>query len=148
MISNRKILMVDDDIDDQLLFAEALNEVLPFVSYEIVGNGVEAFSYLESTLELPSLIFMDLNMPMMNGLQFLAKFRENERYKHIPVIVFTTSCSLIDQEVTKRLGARLYITKPSDFNTFKSRIKEAVAIDFSREEFPLPFYFKNGSYPD
>ena len=143
MISIKKILFVDDDVDDQLLFAEALKELIPVVTYDIANNGVEAFVYLESaaTSDLPSLIFMDLNMPLMNGLQFLEKFQRDERLKHIPLIVFTTSNSPIDLEVTKRLGARLYITKPSDFITFKSRIKEATTIDFSNERFPVPFCF-------
>ena len=141
MKSLKKILLVDDDMDDQLLFTEALKDLSSQVFCKLSNNGMEAFEYLLSSAELPAVIFLDLNMPFMNGLQFLAKLQKEERFKYIPVVIFTTSNSPADHAVTQQMGARLYITKPADFRILKEKIREVLKIDFSKPMLSVPFDF-------
>ena len=115
-----KILIVDDDEDDQLLFVETILTIDPFFLCDSVGNGSEALTYLQNTNTLPSLILLDLNMPLMNGYIFLEKLKKIDDLKHIPVAIFSTSKSLQDKEITRKLGADYFFTKPGDINVLKN----------------------------
>src|SRR4249920_148287 len=90
MISNR-ILLVDDDIDDQEIFISVLKEIQPGVEYVTAKNGLEAMDYLVQAVPPPTLIFMDINMPVMNGLQCLAEIKSIHEFRDIPVVMLTTS---------------------------------------------------------
>src|SRR5215204_2936835 len=88
----KPILLVDDDEEDRMLIQEAFDEIgaPDVVHYE--ANGEDALSYLERSAEaLPNLIVLDLNMPRMNGTQTLRHLKSDERYKHITVIIYSTS---------------------------------------------------------
>jgi len=75
---------------------------------------------------LPRLIFLDLNMPIKNGLQCLKEIRSDEQLKNISVAIYSTSNHQKDIEETFYNGANIYITKPSDFNTLKQVLEKAV----------------------
>src|SRR5687768_6390355 len=90
----KRILMVDDDKHDQELFAEMLNEADSSAILSIAMNGQQALEVLRNAPVLPDLIFLDLNMPIMNGFEFLEHIKSKEQYKafkRIPIIVFTTT---------------------------------------------------------
>ncbi len=129
------ILIVDDDMEDQELLREAIKEVDKSVHCISAKNGEEALDMLHTLLhKLPQLIFLDLNMPRMNGKVFLRRLKQLSIISDIPVIVYTTSKMPIDIEETQRLGARLFITKP---NSFEDIVKIVTDLLSSRTSFGL-----------
>ena len=123
MSLHKKILLVDDDSDDQLFFVDAIKELAPTIECEIANNGLEALDHLEKIPPPPALIFLDLNMPLMNGYECLAQLKKINNYKEIPVIIFTTSNHPVDMERTMSMGAKMFLTKPPDFTVLKEKLQ-------------------------
>lgn len=116
-----KFLIVDDDADDREMFCEALQEVIPDNVCYLAIHGRTAISALvNGEIDIPDLIFLDINMPVMNGWQCLSNLKENDAYKHIPVIMYSTSSYPEDIEKADRAGAVCFFTKPSNFNELKN----------------------------
>ncbi|HET9486687.1 MAG TPA: response regulator, partial [Chryseosolibacter sp.] len=115
-----------DDIDDREIFLSVLEEVAPSVRCYTASNGQEAINKLISAEVKPDLIFLDLNMPLMNGKQFLKACQDLDNCKKIPVIILTTSSDKKSIEETRELGARDYITKPDKFSAWGKIIKETL----------------------
>jgi CheY-like chemotaxis protein len=131
MAATKRIILIDDDPDDQLFFRDAIEMVHPELLCELASSCQEAFRQLEEPPK-PEFIFMDLNMPVMNGFDCLAYLKNQEGYRDIPVIIFSTSKNPQDINRTRRLGARYFVTKPDDFNVLcikLSRIIRAESID-------------------
>ncbi len=109
-----KILIIDDDSDDVEIFCEAIAEINPAIKCESAENGEEALRLLRNPFhDRPDFIFLDLNMPRMNGKQCLSELKKDPRLKDMPVVVYTTSKLDEDFQETARLGAMLFITKPT-----------------------------------
>jgi len=118
---------VDDDPDDQLLFAEALHDADDAVLCLTADNGIDALSKLNfGTIVLPNLIFMDVNMPRMNGIDCLKEIKKTDLLKDIPVIMYSTSCSPAYQKECFNSGAALYMEKPSDFMQLCNVLKQII----------------------
>ena len=111
----QKILLIDDDEDDQEIFVSALKEAAESVRCTTFDDAREALGKLVSQEILTDLIFLDLNMPMMNGQQFLTEIKKDANLNSIPVIVLSTSSHSGTIELTKELGADDFITKPDRF---------------------------------
>jgi DNA-binding response OmpR family regulator len=110
---HKTCFLIDDDVDDQEIFTIALQQVDPNFHCITAGNGDEALKMLiHPAAELPDYIFLDLNMPRMNGKECLRELKKLDRLKHIPVVIYTTSSSEYDQLTTRTLGAASFITKP------------------------------------
>lgn len=110
------VLIVDDDVEDQELLMEAIKEVDESVNCLCAKNGEEALELLHTFLhKLPQLIFLDLNMPRMNGKMLLSKLKQLEALKEIPIVIYTTSKSPTDMDETQKLGAMQFVTKPTSF---------------------------------
>src|SRR5688572_5754140 len=106
-----RILIVDDDEDDIDIFREAIEELDPSVKCLSAFNGLEALSLLAKLhTKLPDYIFLDLNMPKLNGKCCLAELKKSSVYRQIPVIIYTTSRLESDIEETRRLGASYFLT--------------------------------------
>jgi CheY-like chemotaxis protein len=127
MTPPRKILLVEDDVDDQEFFCEVLQLVKPALELEIVTNGREALKKIKE--RLPDFIFLDLNMQVMDGFEFLQELRSIEKYNNIPAIVLTTSDHPNDIERSKKLGAIQYFTKPTNAKTLLKDICDVVCIE-------------------
>ena len=112
--------LVDDDIDDVSLFQEMLTEVDPSIKFTHANDGQEALDQLLSKSTKPDLIFLDLNMPRMDGKQCLKLIKQAELLKEIPVIMYTTSSRSQDIEETMLHGAVCFITKPSSIRELES----------------------------
>ena len=109
----RTILYVEDDQDDFLLLQKAFHDVDQSVELVNVVNGYEIIKFLrDADNELPFLIVMDINMPVMDGKETLELLRRDDKFKYIPVIFFSTSVSPIDKKIIETTGTEL-ITKPS-----------------------------------
>lgn len=106
-------LLIDDDQDDQEIFLLAANECGKAVKCYTVNSGVSALMLLDENPTLAEFIFLDLNMPGMNGKQCLAEIKKRKILKDVPVIIYSTSSLQTDIIETKELGAAMFITKPS-----------------------------------
>jgi CheY-like chemotaxis protein len=107
-------LLADDDRDDFEVFKEALDEADCEAKLVRVENGLAVFEYFNNPMSSrPDLIFLDLNMPVMNGWQCLARLKNMSGFEDIPVIMYTTSSHFRDLEIAKDLNAHGVITKPS-----------------------------------
>lgn len=107
-------LLVDDDPDDTFLFGEVLRDVAPSIQLYTAVNGQEALDKLRGGMPLPDLIFLDLNMPRMGGVECLTTLKADPALSTIPVIIYTTSSQSKDIEETMQKGAVCFITKPSN----------------------------------
>ena len=114
------ILQIDDDSDDCEFFQQALVEVSS-AAYMALHNPIEALQKLIDKEVRPDLIFLDINMPLMSGIEFLAEIKKRDVIKNIPVIIFSTAP--ISSQLAKILDAKDYLTKPSDFNDLKVILK-------------------------
>ena len=106
------ILYVDDDRDDREIFREAVKSIDETVVCLTANNGLEALSMLDLQNPLPDVVFLDINMPFMDGLTCLAEIKSNQKTAHLPVIIFTTSANPTEVAECKKSGAEDYIHKP------------------------------------
>lgn len=118
--------LADDDGDDTELFREALTVVDENIICHCVGNGKEVLELLKRSDRPPHLIFLDVNMPVMNGWQCLVKLKDDSAYRDIPVIMYSTSSYQREKIIASELGALGFITKPSDYRELK-RILQIIA---------------------
>src|SRR3989337_1799555 len=116
------IMIVDDDEDDVELFCDALKDVNDEIKCISVPNGEEALKKLNGDNDLPDYIFLDLNMPRLNGKQCLKRLKINAKLRDIPVIIYSTSKLREDIEETKQLGAVHFLTKPSRLKDLRKAI--------------------------
>ncbi|KAF2078995.1 response regulator [Flavobacterium sharifuzzamanii] len=123
------LLLADDDEDDCLFFKEALDEITISADFSTVHDGVQLMDYLQTNiLNLPDVLFLDLNMPRKNGLECLDEIKRDDKLKNLPIIIFSTS---LDSEIVNNLylkGASYYIRKPGEFSKLKSVIEKALTI--------------------
>ncbi|KGO86216.1 hypothetical protein Q765_11580 [Flavobacterium rivuli WB 3.3-2 = DSM 21788] len=123
----KTIFLVDDDPDDQLLFSEALYEADATVLCRTATDGIDALVKLNSDFTvMPDFVFMDVNMPRMNGIDCLKEMQQNPVLKDIPVIMYSTSCSPAYQKECFNNGAVYYMEKPNDFAQLCNALKSIV----------------------
>lgn len=115
MTKNKVLFIVDDDVDDIQLFIEAVNEIDNSMGCSSAKNGEDALTKLQASDKLPDIIFLDLNMPKLDGKQCLVKLKKDPRLKDIPVVIYSTSSSPKDMEEMEKLGAIFYLVKPETF---------------------------------
>jgi CheY-like chemotaxis protein len=112
---------VDDDPDDRELIRNAIFNVDPSYTVAHATNGKEALQYLirASETELPCLIILDINMPVMDGKQALSEIKKNNKLSQVPIVVFSTSSHPADLYFCQKYGVEL-VTKPTNFNEITS----------------------------
>lgn len=118
-ITNKPILLVEDDQVDTMTVMRALKEIHvtnPLVHLE---NGEDAVNYLrDPQKEKPCIVLLDLNMPIMNGIEFLQVVKNDSKLRCIPVVVLTTSEEQQDKVNSFNLGVAGYMAKPVDYRQF------------------------------
>ncbi|HEY4208783.1 MAG TPA: response regulator [Puia sp.] len=132
----KNVLLVDDDLDDRMLFEQTLGEMGPGMRMQGVENGLEMITCLEKSTDsdLPDLIILDQNMPKMTGKESLVFLKENPRYKHIPVIIYSTY-QVRDFFLSCRdLGALDVVSKPDTIQSYRDMIGRFIAA----KEVPIP----------
>ncbi len=120
----KSILLIEDDTDDQGFFVEALHDIANATLYGIVNNGKEALDKLAHSAILPTLIFTDINMPQMSGIEFLAEIAKRPRLNHTPVVMLSTDIG--KKELACQLGAKAFIKKTPDFKFFREQIEQII----------------------
>jgi CheY-like chemotaxis protein len=119
------ILNVDDDPEDREFFCDALKTIDRTVLCLTAGSGIEALSMLQSHLPLPDYIFLDINMPMMDGKTCLRELKTIPELKEIPVIMYSTSTDTKEIRECYRLGADDFLIKP---NSFEKLVNDLISI--------------------
>jgi len=115
MKKNISIFLVDDDEDDKKLFIESAREVNKQIHCVTASDGQEALKLLRDEKNpVPDYIFLDLRMPRISGRQCLEEIRKDERLRHIPVFIYTTSREVRDSIELKKNGAVHFISKPTN----------------------------------
>lgn len=126
-IQGRRIILVDDDEVDRQIFTSALEDLN--LNAEIVqfSNGVDLIAHLlDPRTELPDLIFLDLNMPLMNGEECLSDIRGETKFDKISVIIYSGYYDEVKMETLKKNGADHYFLKPNSFSELKNLIKNGI----------------------
>ena len=130
---NKIFFIADDDLDDQELFIAALKGIDNFCTCITASNGHDALQQLREMNEpLPDFIFLDLNMPRLDGRQSLAAIREIKKFKDTPVIIYSTSAELRDIEETTKLGATHFLQKPNRFEDLLKALQDILSRDWSK----------------
>jgi CheY-like chemotaxis protein len=136
MRTKKPVLLVEDDLIDQMSVKRAFKDIKITNELVIVNNGLEALEFMNMDEgNIPGIILLDLNMPKMNGLEFLEKIRTNERYRRIPVIILTTSKEENDRIESFNLGIAGYMIKPVDYIKFVEVLK-TIDIYWTLSEMP------------
>lgn len=124
MRNNSIILLVDDDRDDQDIFVLALGEVAPSFNCVTAKDGIEALEKLRRGEVEPDCIFLDLNMPRMNGKQCLEEIKKEASLNKIPIVIYTTSSESRDKEEMLAMGASAFVTKPPVIRELVASLQE------------------------
>jgi NIMA (never in mitosis gene a)-related kinase len=120
----KNILQIDDDCDDCDFFKEALYEISNAV-YTSLNNPVEALRKLINKEIEPDIIFLDINMPVMSGLELFEEIKKSKEIESIPIIIFSTASLEYNEIFNKKLDLQnFYYTKPSNFNDLKTLLKK------------------------
>ncbi|GGW50810.1 response regulator [Arenibacter certesii] len=136
--TNLHLLLADDDLDDRDFFTYALEEISFPVILNTVNNGMELMDYLLSELaQFPDVIFLDLNMPLKSGLECIEEIKSNDKLRHIPIVIYSTSRNRDVVNQLYEIGAHFYIQKPSTFAKLKAVINTAVTL-FKNENLEYP----------
>lgn len=127
----KRILLAEDNQNDVELTLAALDEYNLANEVVVVRDGVEALDYLNQRGKftghpngIPAVILLDLKMPRMDGLEALKQLRSDSRFKHVPVVMITSSREEQDLVRSYELGVNAYVVKPVDFQKFVECIKQ------------------------
>ena len=125
MIARKLIAIVDDDADDRYLVEDTFLRAGYSGAFRQFENGPQFLEYLHKTPtpDLPGILFLDLNMPVIDGKQVLKEVKRSDRVSQIPVIVFTTAISDLEKRLCFQMGASAYITKPSSLSDMMEMVK-------------------------
>ena len=133
------IYLADDDQEDQKIFSLALNEISSSIQITTFSNGVTLIDQLLSTTKLPDLIFLDLNMPLMNGEECLKDIRGDRKFLKIPIIIYSASFEIHRIEELFEIGATRYLQKPTTFNALKSTLQRTIESIILKDENQIVF---------
>jgi len=120
------ILIADDDQEDRFLLHTAFEEIGRSNDILLVENGMQVLSYLDASAHqqnMPSLIVLDLNMPILDGMETLSRLKAHNVYRDIPVIIYTTSIHEVEKAKCLQIGAADFIKKPARFQQTISAAK-------------------------
>lgn len=125
----RTLLWADDDADDLLLMKDILLKNGKNFNIVEVANGKEAIEYLHESVkknDVPCLVILDINMPVMDGKQTLALIKNGKHFANIPVVVFTTSNSELDKLFCKQMKVEM-ITKPPQYRSLEKAVMQLLS---------------------
>ncbi|MFL9838779.1 response regulator [Flavobacterium sp. ST-75] len=126
------IFYTDDDQEDIDFFREIIDIIDTNVKVVTQRNGEELLHALNNPPPTPYLVFLDINMPGMNGLETLRRVRESGKHKNLPVVMFSTSSDDITIQQSKDLGASFYVPKSGAFDKLKKSIEHTLKINWDK----------------
>ena len=122
-----KILLIEDDMIEVMKLNRSISSLK--LNHKIIeaNNGEEALKYLEKKEDLPDLILLDLNMPKINGIEFLSILKKDDILKYIPTVILTTSSNQKDLLECYKIGIAGYVLKPLKYEEYVSKIENLLA---------------------
>jgi len=141
-LQTRTILLAEDDQDDIFLFTESIKDFQIHFNLYVVQNGLDVLSYLDE-LKSDDLVFLDINMPGMNGFECLTEIRIKS--KSVAVIMLSTADDADYIERARQLGATGYVIKPPSLELYGHAVKDILLTDW--ENYQLGFYTNAGQFP-
>jgi CheY-like chemotaxis protein len=151
-MSGKIFLLIDDDADDRALFGEALQEIDPALICYTAASGPAALIQLASgEIEMPHIIFLDLNMPKVNGWKCLSLLSEEEKFKKIPVILYSTASPVEETYHLEGPNLLCFYTKPPDYQCLKKDLTWVVkyllsdTLPLLRHQAPFTFTSNEGN---
>ena len=120
------ILYADDDADDCELLVEALEQIDPTIQCRMASDGLDALNILRRDDELPDYIFLDVNMPVMDGKNCLENLKRDERLKNIPVVIYSTTHDREEIRELYAMGAEEFIQKPNSFTDLCETLRDVI----------------------
>ncbi|MFS4455987.1 response regulator [Maribacter sp. 2304DJ31-5] len=121
------ILFIEDDTIETMKLQRTVSKFQLKHTIIEARNGEEALKILKSDAELPGIILLDLNMPRMNGIEFLRVLKEDDKLKYLPTIILTTSENRADLLECYRIGIAGYIIKPLKYEDYESKLQKVLA---------------------
>jgi CheY-like chemotaxis protein len=143
-MSGFRIVVADDDEDDFLLLKDAFDTLHLEHVLQHLSNGMQLLDHLSDEAakrRFPDLILLDLNMPMLNGLEALERLKGTKAYKDIPVIIYSTTDSPSHKNACSRMGAEAFVTKGSTFDDILSFVNSIDTFLNERKAEPVRFAF-------
>lgn len=126
----RSIFLADDDDDDRIMFVDALLEVDQNVIVTQAEDGKQLIDILQTQSDsLPEIVFLDINMPKLDGFECLQEIKKDNNLKKLFIIMLSTSSDPLTIDKALEYGASFYAVKPSSFNGLKSLIKQVLQMD-------------------
>ena len=122
------VLNVDDDQEDREFFCDALREIDPSITCIVASGGMAALSMLQRQSPLPDYIFLDINMPMMDGKQCLKALKNIPAFESIPVIMYSTSTDTREIQECYKLGAVDFLIKPHSYEKLVNDLSSIFAL--------------------
>ncbi|MFA5191710.1 MAG: response regulator [Verrucomicrobiia bacterium] len=140
------ILLVEDTADDEHLVKRVLTKSNLVYNLSVVRDGAEALDYLfgtgvhaqRDTTQMPAVVFLDLKLPKISGLEVLRRIRADARTQRLPVVIFSSSQEEQDLIQSYNLGTNSYVRKPVDFTEFTDAIQQMGSYWLLLNELPLP----------
>jgi len=123
------ILYIDDDSDDREFFREAVRYIDPAITCHTSKDGAQGLKELEEMIIMPDFIFLDVNMPVMNGKQFLLEIKQRPRLRTIPVVIYSTTNHPVERNDFMTLGAYKVLAKPSSLTSISALVKSVLRYD-------------------
>jgi CheY-like chemotaxis protein len=135
-MSGRKlnILLIDDERDERILFDEALSDLS--LDYNLVQVHTASNEILSDCLPV-DIIFLDINMPGKNGIDFLKELKADAKYKHIPIVIYSNSASEKDIEAAYCEGAHFFLVKPYAHINYLESLRKIFSVNWKNPQ-PIP----------
>ncbi len=122
MASVKNIIHIDDDLDDIVIFQEVITKISPSYLLESFSDSKNAVEFLEQTTSKPDIIFLDINMPVMNGKETLLLIRRIKNLNEVPVVMYSTTIYGEDKKTFMELGANEFLKKASEYDGMKQEV--------------------------
>lgn len=126
----QSVILADDDVEDHEIFQEALLEAAPFVTLSFTKNGSDLMRLLQNYV--PDFVFLDMDMPGLDGLQCLRHIRTSSLLQNVHVIMFSGGARPVKVEMAYEMGADLFIVKPDNFTELRNVLSRVLSLDWSR----------------
>ena len=126
----KHVILADDDEDDRWLFLQVVSEISSTMKLSFAKDGTELLSFLKT--HSPDLVFIDLNMPLLNGVECIREIRAAQPKSELPIIVYSTSSSEKNIEECYDEGANHYIVKPYSVDKISQALTKVLNMDWNK----------------
>lgn len=128
------IFYIDDDADDREFFIEAVSQISTDLLCYTAKDGAHGLRELQEMIVMPDFIFVDVNMPVMNGKQFLLEIKKRPRFRSIPVVIYSTTTRPDEHAEYHEAGAFKVLAKPSSIKNISELIRSVICHEASMRE--------------